>query len=130
MKSTFKAAAFGTAFIAAILSGQAQADAWCILPLNNVSLYPDGTLNVGAISGLTVLQWKFCNLSGSSSVNTGYAAVTVTADTCKGLYSQFLTARSADKAITFWFHGPANCGAASLPGNDTTPSPSPVNIIF
>lgn len=115
------------------LPSSATADVACTFSMSSLNLYADGWV-FGRFerAGYSKL-WTLCPLASSVTVNTGYGTVTLASDACKGFYSQLLTAKSTGKAITFNFHGPADCSAAALPAdNAVLPSglfPSYIGIV-
>jgi len=108
----------------------ANADIVCALTVSNLWITPDGWINV-ALSGTGFDKgWWLCPVSGSTSINDGYGAKTITSDSCKAIWSQLLTLKAAGKPINLMFHGPVDCTAASLPADGTQPNPFPSNFGF
>lgn len=111
-----------------ITSSPAQADTGCSFTVNDVGISWDGWLNVNVTTGGVTRYWWICNISGTASVNFGNGQTgNINAESCRGMYTNFLTAFASNKQIGMWFLGINDCTAASLPA-DGMPARSPINI--
>jgi len=125
MRVSRQATAAAAAMLSVILSPAAQADVSCAFTIANLSITPDGWIN-GAFSGSgSGKTWWICAVSGSTTVNDGYAPRTITSDNCKTIYAQLLTLKISAKQVTMQFHGPADCSSAALPADGNQPNPFP-----
>ncbi len=113
-----------------LASTAAHADVYCSFTINTLFMTPDGWINSSLGGNGYSKGWWICPVSGSTTINDGYQSRTVTSDSCKALWSQFLSLKAAEKPIVLQFHGPADCSSASLPADGTQPSLFPANFGF
>lgn len=106
----------------------AYADVTCDFSISALWVTPDGWVNVAVNTADFGKGWWICPVSGSTSVNDGYATRTVTSDSCKAIYSMLLTQKSSGRPIKLQFHGPASCTSSELPADGTQPNPFPANF--
>lgn len=103
--------------IGAISVAPAHADVACTFAITNISLIGSGWVGLSLNAGSVSKTWWICPVSGSTVTNDGYGTLTVSADTCRGIYSQLLTLKVSGKPLMLIFHGPADCSSASLPAD-------------
>lgn len=111
-------------------STAAYADVVCPFTINALWITPDGWVNVALNTSSYGKSWWICSTGGSTTVNDGYSSKTITSDSCKAIWSDFLSLKAANKPISLQFHGPADCSSAALPADGSTPSPFPANFGF
>ena len=80
-----------------------------------LGLSPTGLVQVSNGYGV----WYLCSLSASYN---GYAI-----EGCKGAYAALLTARAAERPVTFYFDVPSGTSCSSF-GSWVAPSPAPYHI--
>ena len=81
--------------VAATLTAPARADVLRGFSIENINVTPDGAVGLTLNSGTVWRTSWICSLSAGTNVNDGYASKTVTADTCRELYSEALTLKSS-----------------------------------
>ena len=111
-------------------SGVAYADVACSYSLGGVNIGADGTVAATFTGYGYSRYWVLCSVSNSwGGVNTGSNTITITADACKAMYSQLLTARASGRNVGLTFSTLSSCADASAPAAGL-PTPYPYNFGF
>lgn len=128
MKNCIKAVSCLLASISLSAGEAAHAEAACSYSVSALGIGPDGTVS-GTFTGYGYSRfWVLCSVSNSwGSMNNGSSTFTLTADACKAMYSQLLTARASVTNVTVTFGTLSSCADAGIPASGV---PSPYPYVF
>lgn len=128
MRNCIKALSCLLASVAFFAGEVAYADVSCSYSLSGVNIGPDGTVAATFTGYGYSRYWVLCSVSNNwGGVNTGSNTIAVTAEACKAMYSQLLTARASGRNIGLTFATLPNCADASAPAAGL---PTPYPYIF